>query len=144
MADQTIIEDGRIVQVGVLVWRPSGDDLEFLLVSSRRTGRWLIPKGWPKAGVPLWRSAADEAWEEAGASIIISHYPVGSYIYIKIDEDPGQAYLVKVYDGELVELDDDFPEASFRKREWMSREKAMGIVDEAGLARLIAGFRRPS
>src|SRR5262249_33662947 len=42
------------------------DRAEFMLVTSRETRRWIIPKGWPKRGKSPYRSAAREAFEEAG------------------------------------------------------------------------------
>jgi ADP-ribose pyrophosphatase YjhB (NUDIX family) len=38
-----------------------------LLVTSRETGRWIIPKGGPIKGFKPAKTAAREAYEDAGA-----------------------------------------------------------------------------
>ena len=54
-------------QVAALCWRMGqGGAVEILLVTSRDTGRWVIPKGWPMDGKSASAAAAREAWEEAG------------------------------------------------------------------------------
>ena len=59
--------------------------IEFLLVTSRESGRWIIPKGWPIAGLQPARSAAQEAYEEAGVRGIIGTKAIGEYSYNKED-----------------------------------------------------------
>src|SRR5262252_2705112 len=61
--------------------RASG--VEVLLVTSRETKRWVIPKGWPKKHKAPWDSAASEAREEAGVVGEVSKEPIGSYLYTK-------------------------------------------------------------
>ena len=56
-------------QFGALCFRRSKTQkagVELLLVSSRDTGRWIIPKGWPMDRETPAAAAAMEAWEEAG------------------------------------------------------------------------------
>lgn len=71
------------IQCGALCWRENGADVEILLVTSRDTGRWVIPKGWPMIGKTLAEAAAQEAWEEAGIKGVVHLVPLGSYRYIK-------------------------------------------------------------
>ena len=40
--------------------------LEIFLITSRRTKRWIIPKGWPIKGLKPAKTAARGAFEEAG------------------------------------------------------------------------------
>ena len=54
------------LQVAALPWRRSSKGVEIMLVTSRGSGRWILPKGWPEAGEALWDAAAREADEEAG------------------------------------------------------------------------------
>ncbi len=56
---------------------------EVLLITSRDTGRWIIPKGWPAKGKPPHRSAAREAREEAGVIGKIKRRPLGAFFYKK-------------------------------------------------------------
>jgi 8-oxo-dGTP pyrophosphatase MutT (NUDIX family) len=61
----------------------NGRRAEFMLVTSRETRRWIIPKGWPKKGKSPHRSAAREAFEEAGVLGAVGRQPVGSFSYEK-------------------------------------------------------------
>lgn len=67
------------VQVAALPYRFIGDELRILLVTSRGTRRWIIPKGWPMKGKKAHRAAEREALEEAGAKGRVSRLPIGSY-----------------------------------------------------------------
>ena len=67
-------------QVGALPYRTiDKGKVELLLITSRDTGRWLIPKGWPMTGVKDYDAAAQEAWEEAGVVGPVRRKPIGSY-----------------------------------------------------------------
>ncbi|MDM7459888.1 MAG: NUDIX domain-containing protein, partial [Paracoccus sp. (in: a-proteobacteria)] len=73
------------MQVGAICRdRVSGD---VLLVSSRGTGRWVIPKGWPMAGRSLAEAAAQEAWEEAGIRGRIHEGELGRFTYDKVQDE---------------------------------------------------------
>ncbi|RUU02882.1 NUDIX hydrolase, partial [Mesorhizobium sp. USDA-HM6] len=54
------------LQVAALPWRKDDNGVEIMLITSRDTGRWVLPKGWPEAREPLCEAAAREAGEEAG------------------------------------------------------------------------------
>ena len=68
---------------------------EVLLVTSRGTGRWIVPKGWPMPGRSLAGAAMQEAWEEAGAKGRIGEAEIGRYHYDKA-QDRGFAIPVEV------------------------------------------------
>ena len=57
--------------------------MEVLLITSRDTGRWIIPKGWPLKGKAPHKAAAREAREEAGIVGKINKRPLGSFFYEK-------------------------------------------------------------
>ena len=71
------------MQYGCLPWRRVGDAVEVMLITSRGTGRWVIPKGWPMVGVSGAESAAQEALEEAGV-VGSTANAIGSYPYNKL------------------------------------------------------------
>src|ERR1700704_4175513 len=72
------------VQYAALPYRRgSNSRTEVMLVTSRETGRWVIPKGWPQKRKKPHASAAREAREEAGVVGKIEHHPIGSYSYKK-------------------------------------------------------------
>jgi len=57
--------------------------MEVMLVTSRETRRWIIPKGWPHKGRAPHRSAAREAYEEAGVVGRVRRQSLGSFSYEK-------------------------------------------------------------
>ena len=69
-------------QVAALPFRIKDGKVEVLLVTSRETKRWLIPKGWPMKGKKPHKAAAQEA-EEAGVKGEIKQKPLGYYDYWK-------------------------------------------------------------
>src|SRR5437588_9395179 len=71
-------------QFAALPWRrTAAGEVEVLLITSRETRRWVIPKGWPIKGKKAWKSAAQEAFEEAGLRDKIGKRPCGAYAYDK-------------------------------------------------------------
>ena len=137
--------DGLRTQFAALCWRVRKKRVEVLLVTSRETGRWIAPKGWPIEGLTPSEAAACEAWEEAGAVGRVDGLCLGLYSYVKIRREDGETVgempcAVAVFPVEVEKLARDFPEAGQRRRRWMSRRKAASRVTEPELARIIAGF----
>jgi 8-oxo-dGTP pyrophosphatase MutT (NUDIX family) len=78
------------VQYGVLPYRISQDAaLAILLVTTRGTRRWIVPKGWPIKGLSLAKSAAREAFEEARVTGRIGPRPIGVFAYDKLLDEAG-------------------------------------------------------
>ena len=74
----------RRVQYAALPFRrKTNSRTQVMLVTSRETGRWIIPKGWPKKRKAPHASAALEALEEAGVVGEVGRDPIGSYSYKK-------------------------------------------------------------
>ena len=109
-----------------------------LLITSRGTGRWIVPKGWPMEGRSLGEAAAQEAWEEAGVKGRLGASEIGRYRYDKV-QDRGFAIPVevRVFPIEVKDLATKFPEAAERRREWFPPEEAAALVDETGLRDLL-------
>ena len=127
------------LQVAALCYRRKGADKEVLMITSRDTGRWIIPKGWPMRGKTDAEAALQEAWEEAGVkSASIEGEPIGSFAYDKVLNDglplPVEA---QVYSIKVDRLSDNFPEAGERKRAWMSPREAANLVDEPQLQEIL-------
>ena len=132
-----------ITQFGVLPFRLDEEQgVQILLVTSRETGRWLIPKGNP---IPLLRgpgTARREAYEEAGIEGPLSDAPIGRYIYRKRRRSGETvAAQVTVYAMRVVRQLDDWPERSARVTRWYEPADAALAVDEPELKALILGFR---
>lgn len=115
--------------------------IEVLMVSSRDTGRWIIPKGWPVDGETPAAAAAMEAWEEAGVRGRVFDACIGHYSYQKwIDEEMSLPCIVAVFAVEVQRLDDAYPESAERKRKWLTPKKAAQKVEEEELRHLILSF----
>ena len=138
-------------QFGAIPYRHVDGEIVFLLITARRTGKWIFPKGGPVEGLTPAESAAEEAFEEAGVRGRIGAAPVGHYRAFKAR--PGKArpaveipVLVEMYPLEVTEQFDDWPEKGERKRHWATLAEARRLLSEPGLVALaekIAGGARP-
>lgn len=133
---------GRLQQVAALVYRYEAHELQILVITSRGTGRWVIPKGWPQVGRTLAETAAREAYEEAGVRGEISPQPIGSFDYCKSDLPPEciNQFTVAVYALHFIERAKDWPERDQRICEWVSPLEAAERVDEVDLKRILLDF----
>lgn len=128
-------------QYAALCFRLRGKDMhEVLLITSRDTGRWIIPKGWPMKGRSGAECALREAFEEAGVAGRPSATPIGVYSYNKVLPNGAQPCIVTVYPVEVTQLSKDFPEKGQRTRKWFKPKKAAGKVDEPELRSLLETF----
>ncbi len=128
-----------LTQYGVIPVRRAADGtLEVLLITSRETRRWVVPRGNPIAGKSPTESAAQEAFEEAGIIGAVEPEAIGSYSYEK-RRRLGFAVpaVVHLFRMKVEEERDDWPEKDERERRWFSAEEAAAAVNEAELAQLI-------
>lgn len=129
------------LQYAALPWRIA-DGLEILLVTSRRTRRWVIPKGWPIAGLKPHEAAAQEAFEEAGiVKGEVEDSAAGHFHYVKRSKG-GLARMcrVEVFALKVEHQADDWPEKPARSTRWFSPTEAADAVDEPELQALILRF----
>ncbi len=125
-----------------LRWDKSGK-LQVLMVTSRDTGRWVMPKGWTMDGVKPWAAAAIEAMEEAGAEGRISSKMIGEYRYDKVLDDGSRLpCIVQVYPMIVRKLLESWKEKNERERRWFSPKDAASNVDEAELAILLKSLEK--
>ena len=127
------------LQVAALCTRPGASGPQVMLITSRGTGRWILPKGWPMPHRSLAEAAALEAWEEAGIRGRIDSAPLGHYTAQK-DTDGGLPVpcRVTVFRLRVEEESDTFPEAAQRHRRWCAPAQAAALVREPELAALLA------
>ena len=111
-----------------------------ILMTSRETRRWVIPKGWPMKGLKNHEAAAREAFEEAGLLGKIQKTPIGTYDYFKRMPQSFTLCDVDVYLMKVSEQLDDFPEKGERSIEPVPLQEAVNRVDEAGLKAILAGL----
>ncbi|TPW27457.1 NUDIX hydrolase [Pararhizobium mangrovi] len=133
------------LQFAALCWRRAAREgtCEILLITSRGTGRWVVPKGWPMKGAEAAAIAAMEAHEEAGVRGRVEQAPLGTFTYAK--EMRGGLKVgctVQVHALEVEGLDEDFRERGQRRLAWFSPAEAAERVDEPGLKAMLGGFRR--
>lgn len=122
-------------------WRDTGHGVEIMLITSRDTGRWVLPKGWPEAKELLCEAAAREAGEEAGLRGTVSHHEAGRYFYAKAlasgEEVPCE---VLVFPLRVDKIADRWKEKRSRTRKWVSPAEAARMVNEPDLGQIIAYF----
>jgi 8-oxo-dGTP pyrophosphatase MutT (NUDIX family) len=130
-------------QFAALPWRLSGGKPRVLLVTSRGTGRWIVPKGWAMKDLAPWKAAAIEAMEEAGVAGRIAEEPFGTYTYQKLLDD-GRSVLcrVKVYPLLVLKTRSSWKEQSERRRAWFRVGKAAKMVEEPELAALLRSLSK--
>ena len=128
-------------QFAGLCYQYQNEKLRILLITSRRTRRWIVPKGWLKNNHTPAQSAAREAWEEAGVIGKAIETCVGLFAYRKtISEDDSLPCVAMIYPVKVNRLAKKYPEAGQRKRKWVSRKEAARMVDEPELARILRDF----
>jgi len=131
-------------QYAALPFRVRDGHPEFLLVTSRETRRWIIPKGWPEKNHEPWEMAAREAYEEAGVLGRVDAVPVGSYVYDKVLSPKKSVQCqVQVFPLEVAEQLPDWPERTQRECRWCTPGQAALLVDEPGLVELLLRFGAP-
>jgi 8-oxo-dGTP pyrophosphatase MutT (NUDIX family) len=127
-----------IRQVGVLAYRRgAGGAVEILLVTSRRTKRFIIPKGWQMKGKSDPRSAGKEALQEAGIVGRPGRIPIGEYRYWKRLRSAFVPITVTVFPMEVAEVLTDWRERRQRQRAWMRPDEAAVLVDEPALSTML-------
>lgn len=128
-------------QFAALCYRVKHKKVQVLLITSRGTKRWIVPKGWPMHAMTPAASAAQEAWEEAGVRGRSDGRCLGVYTYEKTLRDGDDLpCLAMLYPVQVKSLAKSFPEAGQRRRRWVSRKKAARLVAEPELARMILDF----
>lgn len=132
-------EAGRkISHYGAICVRGGDDQLEVLLITSRDSGRWVIPKGRPMSGRKAHQVAKLEAWEEAGVRGRANKRPCGVFGYGKTrGSGEVEPCVVQVHVLFVSALSDNFPEKGMRTRRWFSPADAAAAVVEPELQDLM-------
>ncbi len=128
-----------LLQVAALPIRFEDGEPQVLLVTSRETKRWVIPKGWPMKGKKNWAAAAQEAKEEAGIIGKTFKRSVGEYRYFKRRAAHFDLCRVEVYVLGYEKRLDSFREKGQREARWFALEEAVEAVQEPGLMALLQG-----
>jgi 8-oxo-dGTP pyrophosphatase MutT (NUDIX family) len=116
----------------------AGGPPQVMLVTSRETGRWVIPKGWSIKGLKPADVAEREAYEEAGlVGHIVSKKPIGSFHYEKLLPVGRLLCEVSVFLLQVHHQVADWPERGQRQTEWFDPTDAASLVQESELADII-------
>ncbi len=134
-----------IHQVAALPYRhaPNGD-MEVMLLTSRQTRRFILPKGWPMKGLRDCEAAAQEAAEEAGVLGYSHETPIGSFRYWKRLKGSFVPVTVEVYPLRVEQELDSWKERKSRRRAWVKPEEAALLVDEPELISMLETVSVPA
>ena len=128
-------------RIGVIPFDVSQDKITVLVVTSRRRGRWVLPKGKLKKGESHKKGCKREAFEEAGITgNILTDYPMTVPIKRRIDAI-AQHVPVTFYPMRVTDQVDEWPEQEVRARQWVALDEATSVIDKADQARVIAWFK---
>ena len=117
-------------------------EVEVLLLTSRTRRRWIIPKGWPIRGLKPAKSAAREAFEEAGVRGVVSSKPIGHFTYDKLLDEDGRFVVceVTVFPLAVKRQLKTWPEIEQRETRWIIAREAAALTDDDGLRPLLEAF----
>jgi 8-oxo-dGTP pyrophosphatase MutT (NUDIX family) len=120
-------------QSGVIPYRVRDGKIEVLLITTRKSQSWVIPKGGVCKGMSPQDSAAKEAWEEAGVIGQVNTKKFGGYKYQK----GGNTYQVNLFLLPVEKILEDWPEATERERLWLNIDQAAMLVKQAALKKIL-------
>lgn len=149
MNDSTLTPQGDeldsgscVEQIGALCYRiTEAGGTEILLITTRETKRWTIPKGWPIEGRKPHQVAEQEAWEEAGVVGHAKRRSYGAYDYLKrLSDGEWVSAVVDVHVLAVKRTKRRFPERRERRLAWFSPDEAARLVEEPRLQKLVRRF----
>lgn len=129
-----------IAQSAVLAYRQRLSGPEVLLITSKFTRRWVLPKGMIEPGMKPHESAAKEAFEEAGIIGDVASRRIGVFRYMKAGRQELRPCLVSVFPMKVKRELRDWPERRQRRRAWMRLEVALRRVREPQLKQILCTF----
>ncbi|AGF74532.1 NUDIX hydrolase [Bartonella australis AUST/NH1] len=137
-----LVDNTHFLQVGALIYRVKNGILEFLLITSRGSGRWVIPKGWPISRQSFSQTVLQEAFEEAGIRGIVDTFPIGTYEYEKLDlRKKNSKFCVYVFSVLYLHQEKEWPEQNQRTYEWVTALEAAGRISEPKLKKILLQYK---
>lgn len=128
-------------QFSALCFRIVRDKPKVLLVTSRGSKRWILPKGWPEPALTPAECAAKEAWEEAGVKGRVYDLCLGVYSYEKqYDKASTLPCVALVYPIKVKSVAAIYPETGQRQRKWVGMKRAASMVSEPELSEILRKF----
>jgi 8-oxo-dGTP pyrophosphatase MutT (NUDIX family) len=130
----------KFKQFAALPFRVREDDVEILLITTRKKGRWSVPKGWPIKNCTPQGTAAVEAFEEAGVRGAVAEKHIGRFRKRRLKKQRSVLCDVRIFPLKVDGQQSIWPEMEQRSRIWVSQRKAARLVKKAGLRRAIREF----
>lgn len=139
-----MVDSSTLLQAAVIAYRIRCGRVQVLLMTSRDTGRWIIPKGNIKPGTTPSKAAEQEAFEEAGVrGTITGSTPLGMYTYSKkLVSGGARTATVEVYLLQVKKQVKEWPEKRERKLAWVSAKKAVNLIEEPGVVPLLVSLMK--
>jgi 8-oxo-dGTP pyrophosphatase MutT (NUDIX family) len=130
------------MQYGALPYRfNDAGALKVLLITTKQSKRWIVPKERPIGGLKPAKCAAREALEEAGVRGAVGKKPIGAFHFVKTVQDgPSLLCRVRVYPMKVKRQMRRWPEAPHRLQRWFEPAAALAAVNDVGLKTLIGRF----
>ena len=126
------------LQVAALPYTIINNEIMICLITSRETGRWVLPKGWPKTDKENHLMAKIEAEEEAGLRGKISKKCLATYTYKKkLHIFATVTCEVEIYPFHVTHQNLRWPEESQRQLLWTSLDDAQSLIEESELVTLL-------
>ena len=126
-----------IPQAAAVPYRLGPEGVEVLLITSRRTRRWILPKGMIEHNQTPREAAEQEAFEEAGVRGEVAGRRLGVYTYRKVDHRSGAVFAVQVFPMRVTGEAEDWPERGQRRKQWIPVSAAARLVREKRLKALL-------
>jgi 8-oxo-dGTP pyrophosphatase MutT (NUDIX family) len=127
----------RYKQFAALPYRLRDNDVEILLITTRKKRRWSIPKGWPIKHVTPRQTAAVEAYEEAGVRGATGRKKVGKFKKRRVRNKRSVICDVEIFPLQVGLQETHWPEKPERSRIWVGPSQAAKLVKKPGLRRAI-------
>ena len=111
-----------------------GGNIKAVLVTAKRQSNiWIFPKGHCEKGVSGKKMCLLEAYEEAGVTGKVKSKKCGTFKYAKMNRD----YKVKYYTMRVEDVLHRWPESRQRKRAIVSISKAMDMLKQDKMKKLL-------
>ena len=130
----------RFKQFAALPYRMRHNDLEILLITTRKRRRWSVPKGWPIRRSTPQQTAALEAYQEAGVQGITGAKQIGRFQKRRQRRGKTIQCEVEIFPLQVKRQQNDWLEKTERSRMWVAPQRALKLVKKPGLRRAIKRF----
>jgi 8-oxo-dGTP pyrophosphatase MutT (NUDIX family) len=131
----------KFKQFAALPYRMRDNDIEILLITTRKKRRWSVPKGWPIKRKSPQQTAATEAYEEAGVHGAIGISRIGQFRKRRLKKRQPVICEVQIFPLAVTRQQETWPERHERSRVWVAPRKAAKLVKKSGLRRAIKSYQ---